>query len=167
MKGLVAANYRMLLKNFCFSMARIVTLDWTTPYIMTEFTSWIQETEPEPYEKTLRMIALACMLPLLKLIWHVVQEYISFEMIMLGHRNHTAMKVILFRKNMKMTNATSGDFSTGEIHHIVMGESNMIWSLIWELPGFIECPLNIIIASYFIIKYLGWSGLVVILAMFL
>ena len=35
MKGLVAANYQKLLKNFFFSMLRIVTLDWTTPYIMT------------------------------------------------------------------------------------------------------------------------------------
>ena len=166
MKGLVAANYTKLIKNFMFSMLRIVTLDWTTPYIITEVTSWIQESKPEPYEQSLRMIALACALPLIKFLWHIIQEYISFEMIELGHRNHTAMKVILFRKNMKMTNATSGDFSTGEIHHIVMGESNMIWSLIWELPGFIECPLNIIIASYFVITYLGWSGLVVIAAMF-
>ena len=35
MKGLVAANYHKLLKNFMFSMLRIVTLDWTTPYIIT------------------------------------------------------------------------------------------------------------------------------------
>ena len=35
MKGLVAANYQKLIKNFMFSMLRIVTLDWTTPYIIT------------------------------------------------------------------------------------------------------------------------------------
>ena len=167
MKGLVAANKAKIFKNFLVKILRIVTLDWTTPFLITETTNWIQQTEPEPWVQSLRMIALACCLPLLKFVWHVIQEYINFEMIEMGHRNHTALKVILFRKNMKMTSATSGEFSTGEIHSIVMNDSNLIWSFIWELPGLIECPLRILVSSYFVIKYLGWSGLIVILAMVL
>ena len=167
MKGLVAANKAKIFKNFLVKILRIVTLDWTTPFLITETTNWIQQTEPEPWVQSLRMIALACCLPLLKFVWHVIQEYINYEMIEMGHRNHTALKVILFRKNMKMTSATSGEFSTGEIHSIVMNDSNLIWSFIWELPGLIECPLRILVSSYFVIKYLGWSGLIVIFAMIL
>ena len=68
-------------------------------------------------------------------------------MIEVGHRAHTSLKTMLFRKNFKMTNATNKDFSSGEVSHIIMGESNRIWEFIWCGPDYFECPLNLIFAS--------------------
>ena len=84
-------------------------------------------------------------------------------MIEVGHRAHTALKVMLFRKNFRMTAATNKDFSSGEISQIIMGESGRIWSFIWTGPDYLECPLHLISASYVVITELGWSSLIVIL----
>ena len=84
-------------------------------------------------------------------------------MIEVGHRAHTSLKVMLFRKNFRMTAATNKDFSSGEISQIIMGESNRIWSFIWTGPDYLECPLVLISASYVVITELGWSSLIVII----
>jgi hypothetical protein len=69
-------------------------------------------------------------------------------MIEVGHRAHTSLKVMLFRKNFKMTGATNKDFASGEIHHIIMGESGRIWSFIWTGPDYIECPIHLFFSLY-------------------
>lgn len=69
---------------------------------------------------------------------HWYWEYWCFYMIEVGHRAHTAMKVMLFRKNFKMTAATNKDFSAGEISTIIMGESNKIWDFIWTAPDYFQ-----------------------------
>ena len=73
-------------------------------------------------------------------------------MVETGHRAHTALKAMLFRKNLQMTGATNKDFSTGEVNHIIMTESNRIWTLIWELPYAFEVPMLLIGASYLVIR---------------
>ena len=93
------------------------------------------------------MIALALLSPLLMMFIYTTLEYFIFDMEECGHRAHTALKVMLFRKNFKLTSATNKDFSTGEINHIVMNESNRIWSLIELGPAYLNTAFNLITAS--------------------
>ena len=74
-------------------------------------------------------------------------EYFIFQLIELGHRAHTSLKVVLFRKNLKMTGATNKDFSSGEINNIIMSESNKIWDFIWQGPEYFECTGQLVFAS--------------------
>ena len=62
-----------------------------------------------------------------------------------------------------MSAATNKDFSEGEVRSIIMSESDRIWSFIWCLPDYIECPMNLIVASYFTFTYIGWYGFIVVL----
>ena len=73
-------------------------------------------------------------------------------MIEVGHRTHTALKVMLFRKNFKMTSSTNKDFSTGEVNHIVMGESDRIWTFIWEGPAYFEAFFHLTTASIIVFQ---------------
>ena len=41
MKGLAAANKDKIFYNLLVKIVRIVTLDWTTPFLITETTNWI------------------------------------------------------------------------------------------------------------------------------
>lgn len=132
---------------------------------MGEVITWIQAQEEEPLENTLYMVMLAACCPLLDMFNHITWEYFCFQMIMLGHMVSTAMKSMLFRKNFKMTGATNKDFTSGEINHIIMGESGRIWTFIWEGPAYIETPFHLIVSSYLVFSYIGWSGLVVFAGM--
>ena len=135
--------------------------DLVLPFIIADTLSWISSDEPEPWEQTMKMIAFALLIPLLHCMVHTTWEYFCFQMIEVGHRAHTSLKVMLFRKNIRMTTATNKDFSTGEISHIIMGESNCIWQFIWDAPNFLECPLHLINGTYIVFRELGWSGMVV------
>ncbi len=93
------------------------------------------------------MVGLALCIPFVQSLVHTVWEYFCFQMIMVGHRAHTSLKVMLFRKNFKMTGATNKDFSSGEINNIIMSESNRVWTFIWEAPAYLECALHLTFSS--------------------
>jgi ABC-type multidrug transport system fused ATPase/permease subunit len=137
MKGLLSVNKWKLLKFLAVRMTLNLN-EFMFPWIISEMIAWIQTREDEPLEKTVRMVAFGLLIPLLRVLAHTIWEYFCFQMIEVGHRAHTALKVMLFRKNFKMTSATNKDFSSGEINNIVMNESNRIWSFIWEGPAYFE-----------------------------
>ena len=83
-------------------------------------------------------------------------------MIECGHRAHTALKCMLFRKNLRLTSATNKDFSSGEINHIVMNESNRIWTFIWDGPGYFEVAFHLTTASVIVFQQIGWCGFIVL-----
>ena len=70
---------------------------------------------------------------------------------------------MLFKKDLKMSEATNKDFSASEVRSIIMGESNVIWTFIYTLPDYIECPCNLIVASYYTFTYIGWYGFIIFL----
>ena len=84
-------------------------------------------------------------------------------MVETGHRTQCALKTMLFKKDLKMSEATNKDFSASEVRSIIMGESNVIWTFIYTLPDYIECPCNLIVASYYTFTYIGWYGLIIFL----
>ena len=148
-KGLIAANKFNFMK---FAIVRVMLQfdDIFLPFLIARVLDWIQRQEPEPIEATIKMVLLAFVIPITHMIVHTTWEYFCFQMIEVGHRAHTSLKVMLFRKNFRMTTATNKDFTSGEISHIIMGESNRIWSFIWSGPDFLECPLHLITASYIV-----------------
>ena len=103
------------------------------------------------------------MIPILKGLQHTIWEYFCFEMIECGHRAHTALKTMLFKKDLRMSNATNKDFSEGDVSSIIMGETGRVWTFIWEMPSYIECPFNLIVACYFTFHYIGWYGFIVVI----
>ena len=86
-------------------------------------------------------------------------------MVQLGEGTTTALKSMLFRKNFKMTGATNKDFTSGEINHIIQGETGRIWTFIWEGPAYLEVPMNLVCSAYLVFTYIGWSGLIVLLGL--
>mmetsp|Transcript_36652 Transcript_36652/g.48120 ORF Transcript_36652/g.48120 Transcript_36652/m.48120 type:complete len:809 (+) Transcript_36652:302-2728(+) len=161
MKGLLSVNKWKLLKFLAVRMTLNLN-EFMFPWIISEMIAWIQTREDEPLEKTVRMVAFGLLIPLLRVLAHTIWEYFCFQMIEVGHRAHTALKVMLFRKNFKMTSATNKDFSSGEINNIVMNESNRIWSFIWEGPAYFECAFHLITASVIVFYQIGYCGFLVL-----
>jgi ABC-type bacteriocin/lantibiotic exporter with double-glycine peptidase domain len=147
-----------------FAVVRICLMshEFIVPYIMIRVLEWVQSGVEEPLADSLQMIALGLSIPAIQIVCHLIWEFFCFQMIEVGHRTHTALKVMLFRKNMKMTAATNKDFSSGEISGIIMGESNKIWDFIWSGPEYLECPLVLGLAFYCIFQEIGWCCLIVV-----
>ena len=162
MKGLFDANKwnfaKFMIVRLCLNVQEFIF-----PWILTEMLDWIQNrTGDEPLDKTIKMVLFGLMLPLMRIICHTTWEFFCFQMIEVGHRAHTALKVMLFRKNFKMTAATNKDYSSGEINHIIMGESGRIWTFIWTAPDYIECAVHLVTASYICFQQIGYCGFIVV-----
>lgn len=136
--------------------------DFAVPLLMARVLDWLQKAEPEPFEDTVKMVLLTLTIPLMHLIHHTVWEYFCYQMVEVGHRAHTGLKVMLFRKNFRLTTATNKDFSSSEISTIIMDESNRTWDFIWHAHGYIECPIVLAFAVYYVIREVGYCGLIVV-----
>jgi len=161
MKGLLAVNKGNFIK---FAAVRLGLQfdEFVFPFMIAKLIEWIQSGEEESIESTLWMVGLALTIPALQCISHTTWEYFCFQMIEVGHRAHTSLKVMLFRKNFKMTGATNKDFSSGEINNIIMSESNRIWDFIWSGPAYLECVAHLLFASVICFQQIGWCGLIVL-----
>jgi ABC-type multidrug transport system fused ATPase/permease subunit len=159
MKGLFAAQKwkfaGILILRIALSSQEIIM-----PLLIAEMMKWIQSREEESLEQTLRMVAFGMLIPAFRCSFHTIWEYFCYYMIECGHMTHCALKVILFRKNFRMTEATNKDFSSGEISGIVMNESDRIWTFIFEGPAYFTTAFHIISALYIIFQEVGYSGLV-------
>ena len=162
MKGVASANKWNFIK---FGVIRCCLQidDYIIPFVTAWTLEWLQKTEEESFQDTMTMVALGLSIPIIQMIVHTIWEFFCFQMIEVGHRTHTALKTMLFRKNLKMTGATNKDFSSGEINGIIMHDSNMIWTFIWEGPAYLECAIHLTSASYIIYQEIGYCGLIVLL----
>ena len=81
----------------------------------------------------------------------------------MGHITQSALKTILFRKNLRMSEASNKDFSSGEINSIIMGETGVVWSFIWDMASYIECPIDICLGIYYSFRANGWSTIFIVI----
>ena len=162
MKGLLAANKKNFTK-FIFIRMMMQLDDFLLPFIIATFIDWIQSAKEESLQDTLFMVAMALTVPAVQSIVHTIWEYFAFQMIEVGHRAHTSLKVMLFRKNFKMTASTNKDFSSGEINSVIMSESNKIWTFIWEGPAYIECVMHLTFSSIIVFQQIGYCGLTMLI----
>ena len=123
---------------------------------------WIASGEAETLEQTVYMFCFGLLIPLNRVLQHTIWEYFCFQMVEVGHRAHTSLKAMLYRKNFKMTSATNKDFSAGEINNVVMNESNRIWTFIWEGPAYFECAFHLITGCYVVFSQIGWCGFIMV-----
>ena len=61
-----------------------------------------------------------------------------------------------------MSAASNKDYSSGEIMNLIHRDAGRVWSFVWDLSRIIECPFDLIIASYFLFKELGFTSLVTV-----
>ena len=80
-------------------------------------------------------------------------------MIETGHKSHTSLKTVLFKKNFRISAATNKDYSSGEILNLIERDANRIWTFVWDMPAFITIPFELIVATYYVYYYVGVSAL--------
>lgn len=162
LKGLIDSN-RWNFAKFLGVRICMQADDFIVPYLILNFITWIQDPAASSFDTTLKVVAATMVIPILNCMWHLIWSVFEFQMIECGHRAHTAMKIMLFKKNLRMTGATNKDFSSGEIEGIIMHETNSVWTIIWSFPDFVECPLHLIFAACLTFNYIGYYGLIVLL----
>ena len=86
----------------------------------------------------------------MSIVLHVLWEYVAYAAIEIGHRTHTALKVLLFKKNLRMTRATNKDFNSSEINSVIMQDSEGMWAMIWHGPEYLETIFHLVSSSLII-----------------
>ena len=93
------------------------------PYIISHMINWLQSSDEESLRDSISMVAFGMLIPAIKIVRHTSWEFLCFQMIEVGHRVHSALKVMLYRKSFRMTLSTNKEYSSGEIYRVVMIES--------------------------------------------
>ena len=122
---------------------------------LVSFIDWMQDDATDDYYTTAAAMLTACSIPFSRCITHTIWKYFEFMMIETGHRLHTSLKAMLFAKNLRMTSATNREYDQGQVNSIMMGESNRVWDIIWQMPGYVEAPLILITSLYYCFEYIG------------
>ena len=162
MKGIFSVN-KWRFAKFCLVRVILTAREIWKPLLLVAFIEWLQDdTVPDTPDTVRRALCIGLLLPALQALQHTIWEHFCFDMIETGHRAHTALKTILFKKDLKMSAATNKDFTEGEISSIIMGDTNKIWDFIWQMPEFLEVPLVLVASCYYCFQTIGWYGLIVI-----
>lgn len=111
------------------------------------------------YQELIYPVATALLAVLLTTLSHVFWKYFEYDMIETGRNTHQALKTLMFRKSLRMSEATNKDYSSGDIDRIIQSETGRVWTFIWSLSEYIEGPFNMIIGIFFIYQSVGWCFL--------
>ena len=79
-------------------------------------------------------------------------------MIETGHKTHTTLKTLLFKKNFRISAATNKNYSSGEILNLIERDANKIWVFVWDLSALIDVPFEVIFSSYIIFNEVGYCA---------
>ena len=71
-------------------------------------------------------------------------------MVIIGHRLHTTLKTLLFKKNFRLSSATNKDYSSGEIINLIERDANSVLLFVWEMPVLLEVPFEFAAGGYII-----------------
>ena len=95
---------------------------------------------------------------LYKICAHTFWENICYYMIETGHKTHTTLKTLLFKKNFRISAATNKNYSSGEILNLIERDANKIWVFVWDLSALIDVPFQVIFSSYIIFTEVGYCA---------
>ena len=79
---------------------------------------------------TVNIMLIAICSPLIYLMDGFIFTRLDLAMSETGQLANSALKLILFRKNLRMTNATNKDFTMAEINQIISSGTECVWETI-------------------------------------
>ena len=132
------------------------------PLIIASVVEWAQSTESETFEQTMRMVAFAALLPILRIVTAVVNQPFHMKWVLTGHRAHWVLKTILFRKSFRLTNATNKQYSSSEITQIVVHDTLYFSTFIEFFPLILMCVFNITTGAFVVFKEIGYCGFIML-----
>ena len=69
---------------------------------------------------------------------------------MIGHKCHTTLKTLLYKKNFRLSAATNKDYSSGDILNLIERDANRVSTFVWNFPALLEVPFELSIGGYII-----------------
>ena len=81
-------------------------------------------------------------------------------MVETGHKSHTTLKTLLFKKNFKLSAATNKEYTSGKILSLIEKDANLVWTFVWDLPDLVEVPCVLLLAGYTIYMQVGLNVIV-------
>ena len=76
---------------------------------------------------------------------------------MLGNKSMNALKALIYKKQLRMSNATNKKFTTGEIINFVQSDAGQLYWLSGFLPGMATIPFTLLFCVVSLFYYLGYT----------
>ena len=96
---------------------------------------------------------------MIKLMHCTSWENMCYYMVETGHKSHTTLKTLLFKKNFKLSAATNKEYTSGKILSLIEKDANMVWTFVWDTPNLVEVPCVLLLAGYTIYMQVGLNAL--------
>ena len=157
-KGVITTNKNRYM-IFLVSKLLLCAIGMWVPVLMKQFVDYIESEDTADKQQWYSAVQTGCLILLLKIFAHTFWENLCYYMIETGHKSHTSLKTVLFKKNFRISAATNKDYSSGEILNLIERDANRVWTFVWDLPAMIEIPFELTVASYFIYQYVGLASI--------
>ena len=156
----VAATMKERLAAFLLAKVVLCVCGISVPVLMAKFVEYVEnDANIGDNSAWLSAITIACQLLAIKGFSQIFWEHVCYYMIETGHKSHTSLKTVMFKKALRMSPATNKDYSSGEVLNLIERDCNRVWSCIWDVPACFEIPFELVVATYYIYSYVGFSAL--------
>lgn len=163
-------------KNIMWALAQTFKWEFATFYGVEAFLSCLRLQEPLAVQKMVTILQaengdpwegmrvllfmIAC-----QMTESVIGHQIHFRNCDLGHTAYRAMNSVVYNKQLRLSAATSKNFSHGEVNHYAQGAVGMIIHMCFDAVNVCRLPLYFVYCVYSLVGLLGFNLLTAVFLM--
>jgi len=129
-----------------------------SPLLVFNFTEFIEKEDLGPEDKS-RAVLLAIGIILLELLEHFGHAIFDYHMTTVKSTASKSVKVILFRKNFRLSATGPKQFTFAQVLNVINSEADRVFDTIQMVGDILMEPFELAYCAFFIYYYLGWSVL--------
>jgi ABC-type multidrug transport system fused ATPase/permease subunit len=131
-------------------------LNFARPILLDKLITFVKDKE-QNLSVGLFFIFLLCLTSLSQTL--IIQHYYHFLMLM-GHQIKISLMNIIYKKSMVLSTSAKKTTTLGEMTNLITNDAGQFEFGIYQLVGIISTPLQLVISTYMLYKYLGIASFV-------
>lgn len=137
--------------------------DLVQPYILKEIIRLLVSTDFEN-DTNSQIISWAVALVMGRFVKYLIDEHDFYHNLKTGCTTSKVISSMVFKKQLKLTPATSKNYESGQVHSVKGAAHRLTW-FSWEMAGFIKTPIIFFLVMFRLCVTMGWSFLPSVLMM--
>ena len=147
----VLNTHKLRYSIFLLGKLMLCLIGLYVPVLMAQFMEYLEEdSNIGDNEAWFTAVKVAISIIALKIFSHTFWETLCYYMVETGHKAHTSLKTVIFKKALRLSAATNKQYSSGQVLNLIERDCNKIWTFVWDMPRMFEIPFNLAVACFYI-----------------
>jgi len=131
------------------------SVDLFQPYILKEIVRLLVSKDFEN-DTNAQIIGWACALVFSRFVKYLVDEHDFYHNLKTGCTTSKVLSSMVFKKQLKLTPATSRNYESGQVHGVKGCAHRLTW-FSWEMASFIKTPIIFTFILFRLCITMGWA----------